>query len=68
MEFLMAMRHLHLDSVLTGDKEEVLTRQISHHGNSKVAKHFTVRSLISSSLKSNADKRVFFSTKSPVVV
>ena len=23
MEFLMAMRHLHLDSVLTGDKEEV---------------------------------------------
>ena len=74
MEFLMAMRHLRLDSVLSGDKEEVpvADRTISrdrlngHYGNSKVAKHFAVWSLISSSLKTDADKRVFFSTQSPV--
>ena len=74
MEFLMAMRHLRLDSVLSGDKEEVpvADRTISrdrlnaHYGNSKVAKHSAVRSLILSSLKTDADKRVFFSTKSPV--
>ena len=74
MEFLMAMRHLRLDSVLSGDKEEVpvADRTISrdrlnaHYGNSKVAKYFAVWSLISSSLKIDADKRVFFSTKSPV--
>ena len=50
MEFLMAMRHLRLDSVLSGDKEEVpvADRTISHdrlnayYGNSKVAKDFTV--------------------------
>ena len=74
MEFLMAMRHLFLDYVLAGDKEviPVADRTISrdrlhaHYGNSKVAKHFAVWSLISSSLKTDADKRVFFSTKSPV--
>ena len=74
MEFLMAMRHLSLDSVLSGDKEEVpaMDRTISrdclnaHFGKAKVAKHFAVWSLISSSLKTDADKRVFFSTKSPV--
>ena len=74
MEFLMAMRHLRLDSVLSGDKEEVpvVDRTISrdrldaHFGKSKVAKHFAIWSLISSSLKTDADKRVFFSTKSPV--
>ena len=45
------MRHLRLDSVLSGDKEEevpVADRTISrdrlnaHYGNSKVAKHFAV--------------------------
>ena len=74
MEFLMAMRHLRLDSVLDGEKEEVpvADRAISrdrlhaHYGKPKVAKHFAVWSLISSSLKADADKRVFFSTKSPV--
>ena len=74
MEFLMAMRHLRLDSVLSGDKEEVpvADRAISrdrlnaHYGSSKVAKYFAVWSLISSSLKTDADKRVFFSTNSPV--
>ena len=74
MEFLMAMRHLRLDSVLSGDKEEVpvADRTISrdrlnaHYGNSKVTKHFAVWSLISSSLKTDPDERVFFSTKSPV--
>ena len=74
MEFLMAMRPLRLDSVLSGDKEEVpvADRTISHDclnahfGKSKVAKHFAVWSLISSSLKTDADKRAFFSTKSPV--
>ena len=74
MEFLMAIRHLRLDSVLSGDKEEVpvADRTISrdrfnaHFGKSKVAKHSAVWSLISSSLKTDADKRVFFSTKSPV--
>ena len=70
----MAMRHLRLDSVLFGDKEEVpvADRTISrdrlnaHYGNSKVTKHFAVWSLISSSLKTDPDERVFFSTKSPV--
>ena len=38
----------------------------AHYGNSKVAKTFAVLSLISSSLKTDADKRVFFGTKSPV--
>ena len=74
MEFLMAMRHLRLDSLLSGDKEEVpvADRTISRdrlnslYGNSKVAKHFAVWCLISSSLKTDTDKRVFFSTKSPV--
>ena len=74
MEFLMPMRHLRLDSVLSGDKEEILVvdRTISrdrlntHNGNSKVAKHFAVLSRISSLLKTDADKRVCFSTKSPV--
>ena len=74
MEILMAMRHLRLDSVLAGDKEEipVADRTISrnllpvHYGSSKVAKHFSVWSLISSSLKTDADKRDFFSTKLPV--
>ena len=50
MEFLMAMRHLRLDSVLSGDKAEVpiTDRMISryrlnaHYGNSKVTKHFAV--------------------------
>ena len=71
MEFLKAMRHLRLDSVLSGDKEEVpvADRTISrnclnaHFGKSKVAKHFAVWSLISSSLKTDADKRVFFGHK-----
>ena len=70
----MAMRYLRLDSVLSGDKKEVpvADRTISrnslnvHDGNPKVAKHFTVWSLISSSLKTDADKRVFFSTQSLV--
>ena len=74
MEFLMAMRHLRLDSVLSGDKEEVPVadrtilrdRLNAHFGKSKVAEHFAVWSLISSSLKTDVDKRVFFSTKSPV--
>ena len=73
-EFLTAMRHLRLPSVLSGDKEEVLVadRTISrnrlnaNYGNSKVAKHFAVWSLVSSSLKTSVDKRVFFSTKSTV--
>ena len=60
--------------MLSGDKEEVpvADRTISrdrlnaHYGNSKVAKYFAVWSLISSSLKTDADKQVFFSTKSPL--
>ena len=67
MEFLMAVRDLRLDFVLSGDKEEipVADRAISrdrlnaHYGDSKVVKHFAVRSLISSSLKTDADKQVF---------
>ena len=59
MEFLMTMRHLRLNSVLSGDKEEVFVvdRTISrdrlhvHYGNSKVAKTFALWSLISSLLK-----------------
>ena len=74
MELIMAMRHLRLDSVLSGDKEEfpVADKTISHdrlnehYGNSKLAKHFAVWSLISSSLNTDADKLVFFSAKSPV--
>ena len=70
----MAIRHLRLDYVLSGDKEDVhvADRTISrdrlnaHYGSSKVAKHFAVWTLISSSLKTNADKGVFFCTKSPV--
>ena len=58
MELLMAMRHLRLDSVLSGGKEEVpvadrtvsRNRLNAHYCNSKVAKHFAVWSLISSSL------------------
>ena len=59
MEFLMAMRHLRLDSVLSGDTEEVpvADRTISrdhlnaHYGYSRVvAKHFAVWRLISRSL------------------
>ena len=50
MEFVMAMRHLRLNSVLSGAKEEipVADRTISrdhlnvHYGNSKLAKHFGV--------------------------
>ena len=57
MEFLMTMRHLRLDYVLSGDKEEtpVADRAISrdrlnaHYVNSKVAKYFAVWSLISRS-------------------
>ena len=74
MEFLVAMRYLRLDSVLSGDKEEVPVaertilrdRLNAHYGNSKVAKTFADLSLISSLLKTDADKRVFFGTKSPV--
>ena len=74
MEFLMAMRHLRLNSVLSGDEEEVPVgdktisrdRLNAHYGNSEVAKDFAVWSLISSSLKTDANKRVFFSTKSSV--
>ena len=74
MEFLMAMRHLRLDSVLSGDMEEipVADRTISrdrlnaHYGNFEVAKYFAVWSLISSSLMTNADERVISSTKSPL--
>ena len=70
MEFLMAMRPLRLDSVLSGDKEEVpvADRTISrdrsngHYGSSMEAKYFAVLSLISISLKTDADTRVFFST------
>ena len=69
MEFLMTMRHLSVDNVLSGDKEEVPVvdgtisrdRLNAHYGNSKIAKHFAVWSLILSSLKTNADKRVVFS-------
>ena len=58
--------------VLDGEKQEVpvADRAIcqdclhAHYGKSKVAKHFSVWSLTSSSLKTNADKRVFFTTKS----
>ena len=50
MKFLIAMRRVRLDSVLAGDKKDisVTDRTISrdrlhaHHGNSKVAKHFTM--------------------------
>ena len=74
MEFLMAMRPFRLDAVLSGYKEEVpvADRTISrdrlnaYYSNSKVAIHFAVWSLISSLLKTDADGRVFFSTKSPV--
>ena len=74
MEFLMATRHLRLDYVLAGEKEEipVADRTISrdrlhaHYGKSLVARYVAVWNLISSSLKTDADKRVFFSTKSPV--
>ena len=67
MEFLTAMRHLRLDSGLAGDKQEfsVADRTISrdrlhaHYGNSRMAKYFAVCSLILSSLKTDADKRVF---------
>ena len=70
----MAMRHIRLKSVLAGDREEipVADRMISrdrlhaYYGNLKVATHFAVWSLISSSVKTDPDKRVFFSTKSPV--
>ena len=70
----MTMRHFRLDSVLAGDNEKipVTHRTISrdrlhaHYGNSKIARHFAVWSLSSSSLRTDADKRVFFSTKSPV--
>ena len=63
------MRHLRLDYVLAVDKEEipVADRTISrnrlhaHHGSFKVAKHFAVWSLISSYLKTDADKRIFLS-------
>ena len=74
MEFIMAMRHLRLDSMLSGDKNKISVadttisrdRLNAHYGISKVVKHFAVWSLISSSLKTDADKREFFSTKSPV--
>ena len=74
MEFLMAMRHLRLHYVLFGDKEEipVADRTISrdrlnaHYGNSKVANCFADWSLISSLLKTDADRRALSSTKSPV--
>ena len=73
MEFLVAMRHLRLDSVLAGDEDEIPVADTTflsdslhaQYGNSKVAKHFAVLSLISSS-KKDAGKRGFFSTKSPV--
>ena len=68
MEILMAMRHLRLDYVLAGDKEEVpgVDRTISrdrlhaHYVNFKVAKYFAIWRLVSSSLKTDSDKRVFF--------
>ena len=74
MEFSRAMRHLRLGSVLSGDKEEIsvedrtVSRDRLHvqHGSSKVTKYFAVWSLISSSLKTDADKRVIFSAKSPI--
>ena len=74
MEFIMVVRHLRLDSVLSGDKEEVpvAERTISrdrlnaYYGNSKIAKRLAVWSLISSSPRTDADKRVFFRRKSPV--
>ena len=54
MEFLMAMRHLRLDSMLAGGKEEISVadkivsrnRLNEHYGNSEVAKYFAVWSLI----------------------
>ena len=59
MEFLMTIRHLRLDSVLSGDKEEVpvADRTISrdrlnaHCGNLKVAMHFAVWSLFQARLR-----------------
>ena len=71
---IIAMRHLRIDSMLAGNKKEipVTERSISpdrlhaHYGNSNVAKHFTMCSLISSLLKTDADIRICFSTKSPV--
>ena len=73
MGFLIARRQLCLDYVLSGDNEgiPVADRTISldglnaHYGSLKVAKRFAVWSLISNSLKTDADKRVSFSTKSP---
>ena len=69
MEFFMAMRHLNQDFVLADDKKEipVADRTISPdrlhahylYGSPKVAKYFAVWSLVSSSLKIDADKRVF---------
>ena len=64
---IMAMQHLHLDSVLDGGKEEIPVvnkaifryRLHAHHGKSKIAKYFALWSLISSSWKTDADKRDF---------
>ena len=74
MKVLMAMRHLRLDYVLAGYNEEipVAYRTVSrdclhaHYGNPGIAKHFAVWSLILSSLKLDTDRRVLFSSKSPV--
>ena len=60
--------------MLAGDNEKISVahRTISrdrlhaHDGNSRIARHFAVWSLRSSSLRTDADKRVFFNTKSPV--
>ena len=68
----MAMHHLRLDSVLAGDKKEIpvadrtisRVRMHAHNGNSKVTKHFVVWSLISSSLKTGADKHEISSVRS----
>ena len=74
MKFLMAIRHLHLDSAVAGGMKKISVsdrtisrdRLLAHYGNLEVAKHFAVLSLISSSLETNADKRVLFITKSPM--
>ena len=63
MKFLMAMRHLCLDSVLAGDKEEIpITDRTTsrdhlkaYYDSSKVAKDFAVWRLVSSSLKTDTD-------------
>lgn len=70
----MAMQHPVLYPVLSSDKEEISIADMTisrdhlqaHYGKAEVAKHFAVWSFTTSVLRTNADKRVFFSTTSTV--